>query len=89
MAVENGPYPAWCQEKVRCIASDEYMAMSRITDWGLSTQYIWWTEADELVQHLVPFGPRSVTIVKVEKYADNVGELLKLCPLPNIFPHED
>lgn len=79
----------WCQERVRCVAYDDCLARSKVTQWALETEYIWWTENDETTQHRVPIGDRDVTIVSVSEYAADVGEMLKQCPLPEIFPHTD
>lgn len=88
LCVEHNSHPALCLERVRCVAFDEHLAVSKVTNWALTTDFIWWTEHDETVLHRVPIGPRDVTIMSVQRYADNVGELLRACPLPEIFPHE-
>lgn len=90
LMIAYDPIPAWCQERVRCIAFDEYLAMKRVATWAMTTEFIWWhNEEKEQVEHRVPAGPRDVTIVSVTKYAENVGSLLKQCPLPEIFSPED
>lgn len=89
MVVIGGMIPHWCDEQVRCVAYDEYLAISRVTNWALTTESIWWNEKGEITEHRVPFGEREVSITKVEIYAENVGDMLKACPLPEIFPHEE
>lgn len=89
MIIESGLFPAWCQEKVRVIAYDEFLAISLVNDWLKTTDTIWWAEGDSITEYSVPKGGRDISIVKTEIYAKNVGELLKLYPLPEIFSHEE
>jgi len=89
IVVSGNMTPHWCEETVRCVACDQWMAISRVTNWALITEVVWWNEHDEVVEHRVPYGSRDVTIRGVRLYAEDVGELLKSCPLPEIFPHEE
>ena len=89
LVIDTGMQPHWCDEKVRVVAYDQYLAISKVHNWALTTEFIWWTENGEATEHRVPIGARDVTITKVELYAADVGEMLKLCPLPDIFPHEE
>lgn len=79
-------FPCYHIGKVRCIAYDPYLAMSKINNWALNTEKIW--DKDNIL-HKVPKGKRSVSILSVDVYASNVGKLLELEPLPEIFPHEE
>ncbi len=90
--IESGLWKTWCQEKVRCIAYDEYLAISKVTNWAMTTAFVWWKPDDEnLLEMAFPVteGTRSVTIKSVTKYANDVGELLRQVPLPEVFPNED
>lgn len=86
--IEIDPPGLSCQEKVRCVAYDVKEARAKVIQWALATGFIWWDERGEMTEHTIPIGPRSATIVFVEKYAENVGGLLRQVPLPEIFAHE-
>jgi len=89
LVVDTGVMPNWCDEQVRVVAYDQYLAISKVNNWVLATDVIWWNENGEITEHRVPLGAREVTITKVEMYAEDVGEMLKACPLPELFPHEE
>ncbi len=89
LVIAGNMSPRWCEETVRCIACDQWLAMSKVSAWALTTEVVWWNENDEVVEHRVPYGARDVTIRGVRMYAADVGELLRQCPLPEIFPHEE
>lgn len=81
-------YPQWCQEKVRCVAYDIYQAISIITAWLNKAEYIWWNEDGIVSDYKIPNGDRDVTIMKVEIHTEDVGDLLKQMPLPEVFSEE-
>lgn len=72
------------QERARCIAYDNFMAMLLINDWLKTTPTIWQHDIE------VPLlgGSRNITIINTELYIPDVGDLLKQYPLPDIFPEE-
>jgi hypothetical protein len=75
--------------KVRCIAYDPFQAMSKIQAWILITDYLWLAVDEEATEdYKLPIGDRDLTIKSVELYAENVGEMLKAYPLPEIFEQE-
>lgn len=89
MSIDSGLLPIWCLERVRCVAYDNMQASSIVDTWLKHTDVIWWKEEGEVVERKVPAGNRDVWIINIQIYAKDVSELLKLCPLPEIFPHED
>lgn len=87
LSIDRPSFPTWCQEKLRVIATDQFLAMSLVTNWLKETNFIWATDNSEVVEHAIPEGKRDVSIIKAEVYAADIGELLKQCPMPELFPH--
>lgn len=81
LSVFTSKYSYVYRESVRCIANDQYLAMSRVNAWALSTSYIWKDNQD----FKLPIGYRELAILGVETYTENVGALLELTPLPRVF----
>lgn len=79
-------YSIYCEESVRCVASDVFLAMSIVGMWLRNTKEIWSTT--DGVIYKVPLGHRDVTIKSVTLNTPDVGELLKLDPLPLVFQDE-
>lgn len=74
------------QSSVRCISYDQCTAMLMIDHWLKTTTYIWY---DPNYVIYLPIGTRDITIMKTEEYAIDIGGLLKICPLSDIFPNEE
>lgn len=89
LITDAGLHHAWCEGKIRCTAFDPFQAMSKVQDWILKTDFLWLSDGGITEEYKLPSGDRDLTIKSVEIYAENVGEMLKACPLPEIFEHED
>lgn len=89
LVIELATVGAWCEELVRCIAYDFNHAREAVLNWALTTDRIWWRENGTLAEHTVPLGARDVTILRIDKYMENVGPLLKELPMPEIFEYEE
>lgn len=89
LVIETGPTGVWCQEAVRVIAYDLIHAREQVREWLQITPIIWFPRKGEILEHALPVGPRDITIVTTEKYLDDVGALLRSCPMPNIMPPEE
>jgi hypothetical protein len=76
----------FCDESVRCVANDIFHAMSVVTAWVELTPSVWCHEDGD--EYTVPDGNRHVTIRSVTLSISNVGELLRVQPLPAIFQNE-
>lgn len=89
LITDAGLHHSWCEGKIRCIAYDPFQAMSKVQDWIMTTDHLWLTDGGVTEEYKLPSGDRDLTIKVVELYAENVGEMLKACPLPEIFEHEE
>lgn len=88
LRVDTGPEVATCQQKVRCVATDKYLAMSRVSQWAKTTNMVWWETSGAPEEFQVPPGTREVTIINIHMHAQDVGDIIKQIPLPVIFPNE-
>jgi hypothetical protein len=84
LLIDKGKEIIYCDETVRCIATDAFLAMSLVHVWAENTTVIWCKDGDE---YTVPIGRRDVTIMSVELNVEDIGEALKQCPLPNVFQY--
>lgn len=85
LSIDSNIFSPAIESKVRCIAYDKYMAMSLVGAWLKTTDSVWLEENESIVTSPVPSGIRDVLLIKIEVYAKDVGEMLKQCPLPEIF----
>jgi hypothetical protein len=89
LITDSGLHNSWCEGRLRCLAFDPFQAMSKVQVWMLGTHYLWLSDGNTVEEYRLPSGERDLTIKSVELYAENVGEMLKACPLPEIFEHEE
>jgi hypothetical protein len=84
--IDTGKTVIHCDESVRCVATDPFVAISIVTAWCEVTPTVWC--ADDGEEYTVPHGIRDVTIKAATLNTPDVGELLKVMPLPAVFQNE-
>lgn len=88
LVIDRERFDIWCDERVRVVAHDAEQAARLVREWVMKADFVWTLESGETVEKPIPIGPRSVTIKEVSKYLENVGDMLRACPLPVVFQYE-